>query len=152
MRVLFVTGGTGGHIYPALALAERIKQRYQNPDILFVGNDDRMEAQLVPSAGYAFRSLHTSGLSGNVLQKAKAILQMIHARRQSISILKQWKPDLVIGFGGYVSAPVILAAHTLHIPIMIHEQNSIAGAANQLVARFADGIVICYELLYEQFD
>jgi len=152
MRLLFVTGGTGGHIYPALALAACAKQRYQNLELLFIGNDDRMEAQLIPEAGYAFRSLHTSGLCGNAFHKAKAIAQMFHARAQAIKILKEWKPDLVVGFGGYVSAPVILAAHKLHIPIMIHEQNSVAGAANQMVARYADGIVICYERLFEQFD
>ncbi len=152
MRLLIVTGGTGGHIYPAMALAQAAKQRDANTDILFIGNDDRMEATLIPQAGYAFRSLHTSGLTKGVTQKAKAIAQMIKARSQAKAIIREWKPDLVIGFGGYVSAPVILAAHSLHIPTMIHEQNSIAGASNRLVARYVDGIVICYERLLETFD
>lgn len=152
MRLLIVTGGTGGHIYPALALAEAAKARYQDLELLFIGNDDRMEATLIPQEGYAFRSLHTSGLTGSILHKGKAILQMLIAKQKAAQIMKEWKPDLVIGFGGYVSAPVMLAAHALSIPTMIHEQNSIAGASNKLVAKQVDGIVICYERLFEEFD
>lgn len=152
MRLLIVTGGTGGHIYPALALAQAAKQRYKDLELLFIGNDDRMEATLIPQEGYAFRSLHTSGLTGTILQKGKAVLQMLKAKHQATKIMKEWQPDLVIGFGGYVSAPVILAAHALHIPTMIHEQNSVAGASNKLVANSVDGIVICYERLFEVFD
>ncbi len=152
MRLLLATGGTGGHIYPATALAEAAKKRYQDIEILFVGNDDRMEATLIPEAGYEFYALHTSGLTGGVLHKLKAVGQMLKAKRQAVKLMKEWKPDIVIGFGGYVSAPVILAAHSLHIPTMIHEQNSVAGASNKLVARYADGIVICYERLFETFD
>lgn len=152
MKMLIVTGGTGGHIYPALALAEAAKARYQELELLFIGNDDRMEATLIPEASYAFQSLHTSGLTGSIAHKANAILQMVKAKRKATRIMKEFQPDIVIGFGGYVSAPVILAAHSLRIPTMIHEQNSVAGAANRLVARFVDGIVICYERLFEQFD
>lgn len=151
MRLLIVTGGTGGHIYPALALAQAAKNRYQNAEILFIGNDNRMEATLIPEAGYQFRSLHTSGLCGSVLQKARAVVQMLKAKHQAAKMIKEWKPDIVIGFGGYVSAPVILAAHSLRIPTLIHEQNSIAGASNKLVARYVDGIIICYERLFETF-
>ena len=145
MKLLIATGGTGGHIYPALALAEAAKKRYSDLELLFIGNDDRMEATLIPQAGYAFRSLHTSGLVGNIVQKAEAIVQMVKAKHQAVQIIKEWQPDVVMGFGGYVSAPVILAAHSLHIPTLIHEQNSVAGASNKLAARYADGIVICYE-------
>jgi len=152
MRLLIVTGGTGGHIYPALALAEAAKQRYSNLELLFIGNDDRMEATLIPAAGYAFQSLHTSGLSGTVTHKIKAVAQMLKATKQAKKMIREWKPDLVIGFGGYVSAPVIIAAHQLHIPTLIHEQNSIAGASNRFVSRYADGIIICYERLFEVFD
>ena len=151
MRLLLATGGTGGHIYPAMALAEAAKKRYQDIEILLVGNDDRMEATLIPEAGYAFHALHTSGLTGGILHKLKAVEQMLKAKHQAIKLMKQWKPDIVVGFGGYVSAPVILAAHRLHIPTLIHEQNSVAGASNKLAARSADGIVICYERLFETF-
>ncbi len=152
MKLLIATGGTGGHIYPALALAEAAKKRYSDLELLFIGNDDRMETTLIPQAGYAFRSLHTSGLVGNIVQKAEAIVQMVKAKHQAVQIIKEWQPDVVMGFGGYVSAPVILAAHSLHIPTLIHEQNSVAGASNKLAARYADGIVICYERLLETFD
>lgn len=151
MRLLLATGGTGGHIYPAMALAEAAQNRYQDIEILFVGNDDRMEATLIPEAGYQFHALHTSGLTGGLLQRMKAVKQMLKAKSEAVKLMKEWQPDIVVGFGGYVSAPVILAAHKLHIPTLIHEQNSIAGASNKLVARYADGIVICYERLFETF-
>jgi UDP-N-acetylglucosamine--N-acetylmuramyl-(pentapeptide) pyrophosphoryl-undecaprenol N-acetylglucosamine transferase len=150
-KVCIVTGGTGGHIYPALALADKIRALFPGVDILFIGNDDRMESDVVPKAGYAFKALHTSGLVGNVFDKAKAVGQMVRARRQAKDYLKAFKPDIVIGFGGYVSAPVILAAHSLHVPTMIHEQNSIVGKANQLVMNQVDAIVTCYEKCSEVF-
>lgn len=151
MRMLIVTGGTGGHIYPAIALADAAKKRYKDIDILFVGNDDRMEASEVPSHGYAFRGLHACGLSGNIFHKAKALVLMANCYRKTLPILREFKPDIVIGFGGYVSAPVMLAAHAKHIPTMIHEQNSIVGVSNKLVADKMDSIVICYEKCFEEF-
>ncbi len=151
MKLCIVTGGTGGHIYPALALASKWKEMDSTLEILFIGNDDRMEAQLIPSYGYAFQSLHTSGLTGSVFRKMKAIGQMFFAYQKSKTYLKEFHPDIVIGFGGYVSAPVILAAHRLGIKTMIHEQNSIVGKANQLVMNQVDAIVTCYEKCEEIF-
>lgn len=152
MKMLIVTGGTGGHIYPAIALADAAKKRYSNVDILFVGNDDRMEASEIPAQGYAFKGLHACGLTGNIFQKTKAIALMMNAYRKTLPILKAFQPDIVIGFGGYVSAPVMLAAHAKHIPTMIHEQNSIVGVSNKLVANKVDSIVVCYEKCFEEFD
>ncbi len=151
MKICFVTGGTGGHIYPALALADMYRQLYPHVDILFLGNDDRMEATLVPEHGYAFKALHTSGLVGSVWQKTRAVAQMVGARSQARRYLKEFQPDFVIGFGGYVSAPVILAASSLHIPTIIHEQNSIVGKSNQLVMNRVDAIITCYEKCEEVF-
>lgn len=151
MRMLIATGGTGGHIYPALALADAAKNRYKDIEILFVGNDDRMESEVVPAHGYAFRALHASGLVGNPMQKAKAILLMMKAYRKALRIIDEFHPDIAIGFGGYVSAPVMLAAHKRHVKTMIHEQNSIVGVSNKMVAKKMDGIVICYEKCYEEF-
>lgn len=151
MRMLIVTGGTGGHIYPALALADAAKKRYKDIEILFVGNDDRMEASEVPAHGYAFKGLHACGLTGNIFHKAKALALMANCYRKTLPILKEFQPDIVIGFGGYVSAPVMLAAHAKHIPTMIHEQNSIVGVSNKMVADKMDAIVICYEKCYEEF-
>lgn len=151
MRICCVTGGTGGHIYPALALVDKFVEKYPDSKVLFIGNEDRMEAQLIPSYGYDFLSLHTSGLVGSVFKKAKAVGQLFLAFKKSKKYLKDFKPDVVIGFGGYVSAPVILAAHSLGIPTMIHEQNSIVGKANQLVMDKVDSIITCYEKCEEVF-
>ena len=151
MKICCVTGGTGGHIYPALALVDKWKQLDPSIEILFIGNDDRMEAELIPSYGYNFQSLHTSGLVGNALSKAKAVGQLFLAFSKAKKYLKDFKPDIVIGFGGYVSAPVILAATSLHIPCVIHEQNSIVGKSNQLVMNRVNKIITCYEKCNEVF-
>lgn len=151
MKIVCVTGGTGGHIYPALALLDKFKEQDPSCEICCIGNDDRMEAQLIPEKGYPFQSLHTSGLVGSPLKKMKAILQLFIAYQKCKKILKDFDPDFVIGFGGYVSAPVILAAHHLHIPTLIHEQNSIVGKANQLVMNKVDRIITCYEKCEEVF-
>ncbi len=151
MKICCVTGGTGGHIYPALALMDKWKQLRPDIDILFIGNDDRMEAELIPSYGYAFQSLHTSGLVGSALSKLNAVRQLFFAYVKSRTYLKEFNPDLVIGFGGYVSAPVILAATSLKIPTVIHEQNSIVGKSNQLVMNKVNRIITCYEKCNEVF-
>lgn len=151
MKMLIATGGTGGHIYPALALADEARKRYQDIDILFVGNDDRMEASEVPAHGYSFQGLHASGLTGSVVNKMKALALMMKAYRKAGKIIDEFKPDIAIGFGGYVSAPVMLAAHKKHVKTMIHEQNSIVGVSNKMVAKYMDAIVICYEKCFEEF-
>lgn len=151
MRLLIATGGTGGHIYPALALADTAKERYQDIEIVFVGNDDRMEASEIPAHGYTFFGLHASGLNGNVFHKIKALTLMANAYRKALKIIDEFKPDIAIGFGGYVSAPVMLAAHHRHIKTMIHEQNSIVGFSNKMIAKYMDAIVICYKKCFEEF-
>lgn len=145
LKMVIATGGTGGHIYPALALADQAKKRYQNIDILFIGNEDRMEKDIIPANGYAFYGLKASGLSGSIVAKAKAVVQMFMAQKEAKKVLSDFKADIVIGFGGYVSAPVLMAAQSLHMKTMIHEQNSIVGKSNQVVAKKVDGIVVCYE-------
>ena len=150
-KICLVTGGTGGHIYPALALASKWREMDDVEEIFFIGNDDRMEATLVPSYGYPFYALHTSGLVGGIASKVKAILQLFKAYSIAKKYLKQKQPNLVVGFGGYVCAPVILAAHSLKIPTMIHEQNSIVGKSNKVVMNKVDKIVTCYEKCSEVF-
>ena len=152
MKICFVTGGTGGHIYPALALADKMKELDSSTEILFIGNDDRMEKDLIPQNGYAFKALHTSGLVGNALKKCMAVCQMFKAEGKAKKYLKEFNPDVVIGFGGYVSAPVIMAAHSLGIHTVIHEQNSIVGKANQLVMKKVDAIITCYENVMRFFQ
>lgn len=150
-KICLVTGGTGGHIYPALALASKWKEMDDVEEVFFIGNDDRMEATLVPSYGYPFYPLHTSGLTAGIVNKVKAILQLCKAYGIAKKYLKEKKPNLVVGFGGYVCAPVIMAAHSLRIPTMIHEQNSIVGKSNKVVMDKADRIVTCYEKCFEVF-
>lgn len=152
MRILIATGGTGGHIYPALALADAAKLRYENCDILFVGNNNRMEATEIPAQGYPFKGLDASGLVGGIVGKTKAIVQMSTSYLKALKIIKDFKPDIVIGFGGYVSAPVCMAAQTLKVKVMVHEQNSIIGKANALCMKFADAIVACYESILSECD
>ena len=151
MKICFVTGGTGGHIYPALALADKMRELDSTTDILFIGNDNRMEADLIPQKGYAFKALHTQGLVGNVFSKVKAVLQMFSAKSKAKEYLIEFQPDIVIGFGGYVSAPVIMAAQSLGIHTVIHEQNSIVGKSNKVVMKKCDAIVTCYKKCEEVF-
>lgn len=150
MRILIATGGTGGHIYPALALADAAKKRYKDCEILFVGNKNRMEATEIPARGYQFVGLDASGLVGGIVGKVKAITLMGISYVKARKIVKDFKPDIAIGFGGYVSAPVIMAAHSYNVKVMIHEQNSIVGKANKLCMKFADAIVACYESIVEE--
>lgn len=151
MNLLIATGGTGGHIYPALALADRAMEIAPDTKIMFVGNDDRMEATEIPAHGYAFKGLHASGLTGSVIHKTKALVLMLKAYRQALKIIDECQPDIVMGFGGYVSAPVMLAAYKKNIPTLIHEQNSVVGVANKVVSKYMDKICICYERCYEVF-
>lgn len=151
MRVLIATGGTGGHIYPALSLAKALKEENPNNEFYFVGSKNRMEATEIPQAGYAFQGIDVIGMNGSLVSKVKSLILLKQAEKECKEIIKQFKPDIVIGFGNYISVPVISAAHSLHIPTMIHEQNSYAGKANKMLARIADAIVGCYEENLAQF-
>lgn len=151
-KICLVTGGTGGHIYPALALAQVWKEQRPDLDLFFIGNEDRMESDLIPSYGYTFYGMKTSGLEGSMAHKLKAVCQYPAAMLSARKLLKKEKPDLVMGFGGYVSAPVLWAASSLGIPVLMHEQNSVVGKANKLVMNKASGIVTCYEKCSEVFD
>lgn len=151
MRIIVSAGGTGGHLYPALALVDYIKKQEPDAEFLFVGTTDRLESKVVPALGYAYRGLHVKGLVGNPLQKAKEAMIFVKSLHTSKQILKEFKPDAVIGFGGYPSASIVLAATRAHIPTMIHEQNSIIGLTNKILIKRVDRIVCCYEKAYEQF-
>ena len=141
---MIATGGTGGHIDPALALAEMLKQQIPDVHISFVGTDTRMEASLIPSLGYEYTGMRMRGMNGSVTDKILSAFSMLEAKIRCTKLLKDKKPDICIGFGNYISVPLILAACSMHIPTMIHEQNSFAGKANKLLGRYADAIVTCY--------
>lgn len=145
MNIALVTGGTGGHIYPALALAKAILDRDSNHRVFFIGNVDRMESTEIPAAGYRFFGLPAKGFSGSPMAIFKAYLALKKSKKMALELLRREKPDLVIGFGGYVCVPVLQAAHRLNIKTMLHEQNSIVGRANRVLIPIVDAIVCDYE-------
>lgn len=151
MKIIISAGGTGGHLYPALALAEHIKTKRNDVQFLFVGTLDRLESQVVPQKGYDYQGLYVKGLVGNPLQKMKNALIFVKSLKASKKILKEFQPDIVIGFGGYPSASIVMAASQLKIPTMIHEQNSIIGLTNKILIKKVDKIICCYQKAYHEF-
>lgn len=150
-RVMIATGGTGGHIYPALALADTIRKNCPECEIRFFGSDNRMEAQVIPAAGYAFAGMTMSGMNGGILAKVKSLISLQKAERSCQKMLKEFQPEVCIGFGNYISVPLIRAAHKLGIPTMISEQNSSAGKANLYLSRIADAIEAVYPSSLKEF-
>jgi UDP-N-acetylglucosamine--N-acetylmuramyl-(pentapeptide) pyrophosphoryl-undecaprenol N-acetylglucosamine transferase len=145
-------GGTGGHIYPAIAIANELKKRYPNAEILFVGASDKMEMQKVPQAGYAIEGLWIAGLQRKItLQNMLFPFKLISSLWKSRSILKRFKPDVVIGTGGFASGPLLQMANSLHIPTVIQEQNSYPGITNKLLSKKANAICVAYENLERFF-
>ncbi|EHR41349.1 undecaprenyldiphospho-muramoylpentapeptide beta-N-acetylglucosaminyltransferase [Alishewanella jeotgali] len=140
---LIMAGGTGGHIFPAQAVANALQQA--GWDIAWLGTADRMEAQLVPEFGYPFYSIKVAGLRGKGLgAKLAAPFMLLRSVWQARQIIKQIKPQLVIGFGGYASGPGGFAAWLGGIPLLIHEQNAVPGSTNKLLARFAEKIMVAF--------
>ncbi len=150
MRVLFAAGGTGGHINPALAAAGEIKRRHPESAILFIGTKEKMESRLVPAAGFDFKTIRISGFQRGfspeqIKENLLTVKRMFTASAQAKKIIKDFKPDVVVGFGGYISGPVVRAAQKLKIPTAIHEQNAYPGVANKALARRADKVMLTTE-------
>lgn len=137
MKAIFTGGGTGGHIYPALAVAQRFRD-ISNYDIRYIGSEVGMEKKIIEDAGFLFSGIVTDGFrSKNPIKNFKVLLKLRKATKVVEEILKKDKPEFVFATGGYVSAPVVLAAKNLKIPIFLHEQNSIPGLTNKISSRFA---------------
>lgn len=146
MRVLLTGGGTGGHIYPALSMVKAIKESYPNATFLYIGTVDGLEPKIVPDAGVDFKSVRISGLRRSLcLENFKTIYRFVTAIKVAKKYIKEFKPDIVIGTGGYVCAPVVYAAAKLKVKTVIHEQNSLPGVTNKFLARYVDKILICFE-------
>lgn len=143
MKAIIVAGGTGGHIYPALAIMHKIQEMEKNSEFLYIGTDDRMEKDLIPKMGIRFVGLPMKGLNRKRLLSNYAVFKMFQdAIKKSRELIKDFKPDIVIGAGGYITAPVLYAAHKEKIPVLIHEQNSIPGLSNKFISKFADSICV----------
>lgn len=142
--LIFTGGGTGGHLYPALAVAEAAKKARPGVSILFVGTPDRIEAKVVPAEGFAFEAIPARGLSKNPMQAARAIATLAGAVMRARALLKKEQPRAVLGTGGYVSAPVLLAARMQGIPVVLQEQNVVPGKVNQWIAGFAHTVATSF--------
>lgn len=146
-------GGTGGHIYPALSIANELKTQFPDCEILFVGAKDKMEMQKVPQAGYQIKGLWIAGIQRKLtLQNLMFPLKLISSLYDSIKIIKQFKPDVVIGTGGFASGPLLQMANLLKIPTVVQEQNSYPGITNQLLAKKAAKICVAYQGLERFFE
>jgi UDP-N-acetylglucosamine--N-acetylmuramyl-(pentapeptide) pyrophosphoryl-undecaprenol N-acetylglucosamine transferase len=145
-------GGTGGHIYPAVAIANELKSRFPDAEFLFVGAKDKMEMQKVPQAGYKIEGLWIAGLQRKLtLQNAMFPFKLIDSLWKSRSIIKEFKPNVVIGTGGFASGPLLQIANMLNIPTVIQEQNSFPGITNKLLSKKANTICVAYENLERFF-
>lgn len=151
-RFIISGGGTGGHIYPAVAIANELKSRFPEAEFLFVGAKDKMEMQKVPQAGYAIKGLWISGIQRKLtLDNAMFPFKLLSSMWNSFRIIKSFKPDVVIGTGGFASGAVLKVASMLGIPTVIQEQNSYPGITNKLLAKKANKICVAYENLERFF-
>lgn len=144
-RVVISGGGTGGHIFPALSIADALKQRL-NADILFVGAENRMEMTRVPEAGYPIIGLPVAGFDRKrIWRNFGVLIKLFKSMRKSRKIIKDFKPDIAIGVGGYASGPTLKAAQRAHVPTLLQEQNSYAGVTNKLLGGKAECICVAYD-------
>ena len=151
-RIVFTGGGTGGHIYPALAIAEGVRKRWPDSEIRYIGAKGSMESRVVSEAGYPFMGVSAEGWQGRKpLKLAGALMTDIKGYKEASAYLDSFKPDLVIGTGGYVSLPVGLAAAAKRIPLYIHEQNALPGLTNKFLALRAKRIMLTFEEAAKRF-
>jgi UDP-N-acetylglucosamine--N-acetylmuramyl-(pentapeptide) pyrophosphoryl-undecaprenol N-acetylglucosamine transferase len=146
-------GGTGGHIYPAIAIANELKLRFPDAEFLFVGAQDKMEMQKVPQAGYAIKGLWIAGLQRQInLKNAMFPFKLVNSLWKSKRIIKDFKPDVVIGTGGFASGPLLQVANSMGVPTVVQEQNSYPGITNKLLSKKARVICVAYENLERFFS
>lgn len=152
MRIVVSGGGTGGHIYPALALIREIKKIDANNEFLYIGTERGLESKIVPGEQIPFKSIHITGFRRKLsFENVKTIIRFLKGVKASKKILKEFKADIVIGTGGYVCGPVVYAAARLGIPTIIHEQNSVPGLTNKFLSRYVNRIAICFHEAKEFF-
>lgn len=151
-KVIISGGGTGGHVFPAIAIANALKQIQKDIDILFVGAEGKMEMEKVPAAGYPIKALPIRGFERKLTIKNISVLfKLIRSLFLSHKIIKKFKPDIVIGVGGFASAPIAWVAGKKRIPVLLQEQNSYAGITNKLLAKYAHKICVAYDHMEAYF-
>jgi len=146
MRVLIAAGGTGGHIYPGIAVAKEIMRRHPDSEVKFVGTARGLENKLVPQAGFELSLIDSTGLKNvGVVARARGLLVLPKSLRQARALLKEFRPQVVIGAGGYVSGPVLLTASLQKLPTLVMESNALPGWTNRVLARFIDKAAVSFE-------
>ena len=147
LKVIVSGGGTGGHIFPAISIANAIREKVPQAEILFVGASGRMEMEKVPAAGYPIKGIPARGLHRPLysLSNISVAIDYLKCRSMAKKIVKQFKPDFVVGVGGYASAAVVSAAAALKVPVLLQEQNSFAGIVNRRNASKASKICVAYD-------
>lgn len=146
MRVIIAGGGTGGHLFPGLALAEEIRRRDDSAEVVFVGTEHGIEARIIPREGYPLKFLPAEGfVGGSLIKKTRAAVKFLMAMFNARSILREVDPDIVIGVGGYASGAIVLMAHLQSFPTLIHEQNSVPGLTNRLLGKVVRGVCVTYQ-------
>lgn len=150
LRAIISGGGTGGHIFPAVSIADKLRELNPETEILFVGAEGRMEMEKVPAAGYRIVGLPIAGLQRklslhNIVNNIKLPFKLAESQKRAATIIEEFNPDVAIGVGGYASAPMLREAAKLHIPTLIQEQNSYAGLTNKMLSKKVDSICVAYE-------
>lgn len=151
-RIIISGGGTGGHVFPAIAIADALRSELEDPSILFVGARGKMEMEKVPQAGYEIIGLPMEGFRRKLsLRNIRVVAKMLISLRKSGKLIREFKPDVVVGVGGYASGPVLRKAAGMGIPTLLQEQNSFAGVTNRLLAKKARKICVAYEGMEKYF-
>lgn len=146
MRLLIAGGGTGGHVFPGIAVAREFKKREGRADVIFVGTAEGIESRIVPREGFDIRFIRAGGIAGaDMLKALRSAAKIPLSFKDSYAILKEVKPDLIFGVGGYASGAILLLASLMNIPTMIHEQNSVPGLTNKLLSKFVDIVTVTYQ-------
>lgn len=152
MKIIVSGGGTGGHIYPALALIRTIKKKHPDTTFLYIGTEKGLEANIIRREDIPFETVEITGFKRSLsFENIKTVVRFLKGVKRCRQIIKEFKPDVVIGTGGYVSAPVVYAAAKNNIPAVIHEQNSVPGLTNKFLSRYVQKVAICFDSAREFF-
>ncbi|CEN84994.1 undecaprenyldiphospho-muramoylpentapeptide beta-N-acetylglucosaminyltransferase [Paraclostridium sordellii] len=152
MKILLSGGGTGGHVYPAIAIANKIKEENPEAEIIFVGTEKGIESEIVPKYGYELKTVTVQGFKRKIdFENVKRVFKLFKGLEQSRKIVKKFKPDVVIGTGGYVSGPVLFNSSMSKIPTIVHEQNSFPGVTNKILAKMVTKVLTSFEDSHERF-